>query len=458
MITLFKKITNKLQQSQNFYSLAGNISFAAFSLLTFLLMVRLLDKETYGQWVIYITAASILDMFRMGLTGTGAIRLISTTTKKEQKQYIAASYQLGIATTTIIVLLFYPIYYSFQGDFSSNYYLLVLLYYPLLSISNLPYFQSYTISQGLLNFKRVMFLRSMNGLLTFIFAAIYLFSFQISIEGIIISNIIANLTGSIISMALKWDYWQLLGRYHKSSLKEILQFGKYSSASFIGSNLLRSSDTIILSLSATMGPAAIAIYAIPLKFVELVEIPLRSFTATALPKLSNALNVSKEKFNNLLGSYISATSLLFFPIIFALLFFSSFFLQLIGGTEYAEDLELQHNILFIIVFYIFLLPFDRYSGVALFALEKPKINFIKICIMLAANIVLDILAVFVFESLEIVALATVLFTLIGLVVGWYYIFDLTKFKRSSISSFYGYSLRLISFNIKTVYNGNGPKK
>jgi len=454
----YKAIINKLRQSQNVYSLAGNMGYAVFSLVTFLLMVRLLDKETYGQWIIYITAASIIDMFRMGLTGTGAIRLISTTTKKEQKQYIAASYQLGIAATILVALLFYPAYFSLKGNFSGSYFLLVLLYYPLLSVSNLPYYQAFTINQGLINFKRVMILRGMNGFLTFVFVASYILLFQPTIEGIIISNIIANLICSIISMALKWDYWHLLGYYNKDSIKKILHFGKYSSASFISSNLLRSSDTIILSLSATMGATAIAIYAIPLKFVELVEIPLRSFTSTALPKLSSALTESKEKFNNLLGSYISVTSLLFFPIILALFFFSSFFLKLIGGMEYANDMELQHNILYIIIFYIFLLPFDRYSGVALFALEKPKINFIKISIMLVANIIFDLFAVFMFESLEMVALATVLFTLIGLVIGWYFIFDFTKFRLISISNFYSSRINYISYNLKTVFNGIGPKK
>ena len=51
-----------------------------------------------------------------------------------------------------------------------------------------------------------------------------------------------------------------------------MKFGKYSTASLIGSNLLRSSDTFILSLSPIFGATGIAIYSIPMKFVELIEI------------------------------------------------------------------------------------------------------------------------------------------------------------------------------------------
>lgn len=49
----------------------------------------------------------------------------------------------------------------------------------------------------------------------------------------------------------------------------------------VGANLLRSSDTFLIG--AFLGGEAVAIFNIPLKLFELVEIPLRSFAATALP-------------------------------------------------------------------------------------------------------------------------------------------------------------------------------
>ncbi|NER04070.1 MAG: hypothetical protein F6K17_16350, partial [Okeania sp. SIO3C4] len=90
----------------------------------------------------------------------------------------------------------------------------------------------------------------------------------------------------------------------------------------------------------------------------------------------------------------------------------------IGGEQYADSIALQKNILMIISLYIFLLPFDRYSGMALFALNRPGQNFYKIMIMLIANVLIDLVAVFHFQSLELVAVGTVVFTFVGIAIGW----------------------------------------
>lgn len=444
MLQLIKKY---IKYSNNLHSLAGNVLYAAFSLITFLLMVRLLNKELYGQWIIYITTASLLDMFRLGLAGTGAIRLISTSKGNTQKQNIAASYQLSVFSTILIAVIFIPVYYSLIKHFPGSYYMSVLLYYPILAFANLPYNQANILSQGIVIFKRVMILRSANGALSLLFIGGYILFSEATLQGIILVHILANLLTSLPAIILKWDGMQYFRYFHKQSILKILNFGKYSTASFVGGNLLRSSDTFILSMSSVMGAQAIAIYAIPLKFIELVEIPLRSFTATAFPKLSQAWKDNREKFNHLLKQYLTITSLLLFPVIIALLFFSGFLLQLIGGNEYADNLHLQKTIVYIVAIYIFLLPFDRYSGVALFAINKPDINFLKIMIMLVANIIFDLIAVFVFQSLILVTIATVLFTLVGICVGWYFISRNSGFTFSNIPMLFAKNISRILLSI-----------
>jgi len=104
-----------------------------------------------------------------------------------------------------------------------------------------------------------------------------------------------------------------------------------------------------------------------------------------------------------------------------LFFFSNSLLQLVGGQEYASSIATQQQIVYVIILYILILPLDRYSGVALFALNLPKQNLKKIIIMLFSNVIFDIIAIFVFESLFLVSLATFSFTLVGIIIGWYYI-------------------------------------
>lgn len=256
-----------------------------------------------------------------------------------------------------------------------------------------------------------------------VMVGVYSLSAAASLKGIITVYILAHALTSFLSFILGWDEHTGIAHARKKIIRSILKFGKYSTASSLGSSLLRSSDTIILSMATFLGPEAIAIYAIPLKFVEAVEIPLRSFTATAYPRLSKALTKSKDQFIRLLRNYTFGSVFLLLPVAIMLAIFPQFFLGLIGGETYSENIETQTGILYIVCIYILLLPFDRYSGVALFAIDKPDLNFVKITIMLIANLIFDLVAIYVFQSLVFIALATLVFTLIGIIIGWYMLFN-----------------------------------
>jgi O-antigen/teichoic acid export membrane protein len=455
---VFKSLIKYFRHSSNLFSLLGNLLFTAFSLATFLIMVRVLDKEIYGSWVIYITMASLLDMLRLGLTGTAAIRMISISKGEDQKNVVASSYHLSILTTLLIIILFPIAYFSLKNLYPENYYVPVLLYYPFLAAANLSFNQAITLQQGFLDFKKIFTIRAINGTVSFIGISTYLLGGSSDLHDIIVIHILASFITSIFTIVKRWDGLQFISNFHKPTLKHILNFGKYSTASYVGSNLLRSSDTIILSLSSVMGASAVAIYSIPLKFVELAEIPLRSFTATAFPKFSNAFKTGKENFNNMLSLYFVATTLILVPAVVILVSFPGFFLFIISGNAYADTLELQKSLVYIIAFYILLLPVDRYSGVALFALDRPDINFLKIMVMLFLNIVFDIIAVFVFQSLIMVISATVIFTLIGLFMGWFFIRRETSYSVKTIPVGIKEIVRIIFVGINKLKHGiRAPK-
>jgi O-antigen/teichoic acid export membrane protein len=418
MIGLIKKIL----KSSNFLSLAGNLSFAVFNAVTFLLLARTLSKELFGEWIIYVTAASLLNMLQVGLTSTGAIRAISISAGKENNSFIGASYQLGFYSSIAIAVLFYPSWYILQWFFPQSYYYPVLLFYPLLALLSLPYNQAKTITQAKVNFGGLLAMKLLHGLSMLIFIGIYINFHEPSIEILILLHALSNFLPGVLSLIKGWDGIKHFKEAGKQQISELLNFGKYSTLISVGSSLLRSADTFILSMSVAMGPAAIAIYAIPMKFVEAVEIPLRSFSATAYPKLSQAIQKGTDRFNEVLHSYNLATTAMIIPIIIILLVFAEPLLLFVGGDQYIDSIGLQKNILYVILIYIFILPVDRYTGVALFALNKPVMNFYKTMIMLATNIIFDLVAVFVFQSLLFVAIGTLLFTLTGVYWGWYFIY------------------------------------
>ena len=67
----------KIVREDNFLSLTGNMVIAILGIAGFALLTRSLSLELFGQWVLFITAGSFVEMFRFGITNTGLIRYLS---------------------------------------------------------------------------------------------------------------------------------------------------------------------------------------------------------------------------------------------------------------------------------------------------------------------------------------------------------------------------------------------
>jgi len=212
-------------------------------------------------------------------------------------------------------------------------------------------------------------------------------------------------------------------------MKEVLRYGQFSMGTKVGSSLLKGADSFIISFSAYCGPAGVAMYAIPLKYVELIEIPLISFATTAFPKLSKeSLNNNMQRFKDIYYSYTGIVAYLFIAIALVSLIFNKLFILFIGGNQYRELLTPLSYVMIAMIIYCVLLPLDRFTGVALDSLNKPQRNFQKVIYMTTANILGDIFAVFgmhylfpempVTTILFFVAIASIIFSIIGIVVGY----------------------------------------
>ena len=88
--------------------------------------------------------------------------------------------------------------------------------------------------------------------------------------------------------------------------------------------------------------------------------------------------------------------------------------MLFGGEQYLESIPIFR----VYILYGLFLPFDRLSGIALDAIEKPKHNLYKVVVMVALNIIGDIIAIVVFQSLFVMATVTIINTFVGAYIGY----------------------------------------
>jgi len=415
----------KILKEKNVQSLAGNMITAGFGFLNFVLLARSFDKDVFGEWVLYLTAATFVEMFRFGITRTALIRFLAGAKEDKEKQLIGSNWLIGLIVSLSIAVLLYSILLLFPSQIESSGFTLFFRWYPILAFLNLPFNNALTILQAKQEFDKIFVVKLINSGLFFVGLLINYLWLHLLLLDLILFHLAVSLVVSMVTIVLKWDGIRYLPKANKETNKVILNFGKYTTITLIGTNLLKSADTFIIALSP-LGLGAVALYSIPLKLTELLQIPLRSLVATAFPKMSKASIENNTKLvRYYFYSYSGSITILFIPIVIIGFFFSDLFVLLLGGEKYLTiDPAIGANashIFKVFAIYGLLLPIDRLTGVGLDSVNKPKKNFYKIIFMVVANIIGDLIAVFVFKSLMAVAIVTIIFTLIGLLVGYYYL-------------------------------------
>jgi O-antigen/teichoic acid export membrane protein len=441
----------KIFRNHNFLSLANNGLVAVLGFFSFVVLVRSLPTDAFGEWVLFITTLNFIDMLRFGITRTAIVRFLSGADESEGKQLLGSNYAINASSTLLLIIVVAVVNYFFRENIRESGFSLFFDWFPLIAIINLPFNNSLSVLQAKMRFDNILIIRTVNVGSFMIFLIVNYFYYESGIIVIMWAYIITNLISSLLASALNWDGIRHIFSAKRKTNKIILNFGKYTSGTLIGSNLLRSADTFILGLSPFLGVTGVALYSIPLKLTEIIEIPVRSFAMTAFPKMSKAsIEGKKELVMKIFYQNAGGLTYLLIPILAFSFIFAEEFVTILGGPEYRETASVFR----VFCFYGLLLPIDRFIGVALDSINMPKQNFIKVVYMTLANIIGDAIVVFglyysaffvsvitllfvgytnpqiisetasmftMISVLNMVAIITILFAIIGIFVGSFYL-------------------------------------
>lgn len=440
-----------LLRNANFLSLSSNLAVAVFGFASFLILVRSLAPNLFGEWVLYITAGNFIEMLRFGITRTAIIRFLSGAKEEDRIKLIGSNWMIGFIATLIIALLLWFVYLVFPTQISGSGFSLFFIWYPVLAFLNMPFNNALSVLQADQKFDKILLIRVVNVGSFVVFLLINLFFLKWGLMEILYTHLILNFLTSLLTLVLKWDGIQYFFKATRETNKTILNFGKYTTGTLIGANLLKSSDTFIIGLSPFLGTAGVAYYSVPLKLTEILEIPLRSFVATAFPRMSKAsIENNLQEVRKIFYSYAGGMTFLLLPIIVIGLIFADQFVLILGGKEYLETATVFR----IFCIYGLFMSIDKFTGIALDSINKPKRNFYKVIYMASANIIGDSVVIFIISkfllfgsflvltlgpeatlgiipdisngyafitTLELVAVVTIFFTVLGIIVGWYYL-------------------------------------
>ncbi|MBV6645099.1 MAG: oligosaccharide flippase family protein [Cyclobacteriaceae bacterium] len=375
-------IAIKLTTGDNFKSLLSNLMASSLGVVVFLLIARKSDVHDFGSFTLFMSICGIFDLIRTGLLRQALVREIRIAEDKDRHTNI---YQTGLFINWLVIIPFImilPIGWSATG---SNGLLLFIKWYPLLIVSQGMHQFGSWIAQAKGDFSMMNRFRLVTNLLFIAFILLLDFlNHSLTIDTLLWMLTISNTVASLLSIAAIAEL-RSVPRYSTAISSRLVRFGYRNMMTLLGSNLLKSSDVMILGFY--WGNIAVAQYAIPFKLLEIVEIPFRSFLATAYPKMTEAhARGMKEKFMKILTSTLVRGYLISVPVAIACFYYPEFVINKISGTASDSDAAF---ILKIVAFAMILIPLDKTLGLALDAQNKPGINAIKVWIMVIINILGD---------------------------------------------------------------------
>ena len=422
----------KIFKNDSFIALSTNVGNAGLGFLSFIFLAKWMHKDEFGLWLLYLAAFSFVELFRAGMIHQALVQNLSIVKDKQSKsQIIGAAWCISLSFTLILSLIItgVALLFPYWGEkaglslFFNGYPMVMWFTLPLGMAQWVKHAEQNYIKMGMINILSNILFLSLLGFSIF-------FQDEFNAHFAFLTHTFSRLITSLFVMLFNWSKFSNIRFATRESIKKQFNFGKYSMLTLIGTNLLRSADIFIIGFF--LGSAKVAVYSLPLKLIEIAEMPLRAFATTAFPKFSKLFaNKQKEKVVEFFTNQVLFLSTcLFIPILLGF-FLAEPIILLLGGEDYLEGVWVFRVFMIFILF----LPLDRLSGVLLDSIGSPKVNTFKVIIMTIVNVLGDLIVVYYFASLFMVALITIINIIMGILIALVALKTPLPFSYKNIFSF-----------------------
>lgn len=402
-------------RNRHFHSLLGNIVMAFFNVLSFSLLVRMLPLTAFGEWVLFIGTYNILDQIRTALLQSGLIKFYTGVEEQTGRRVTGAAWYISLMLTLSYVLFSFVVYFAAYPWFNDTWHFFIR-WLGILTLCSLPMNFATWVLQAEHRFEKIVLVRlTQNGSFLVLLGSLFLLK-QVTIQNVLYAYCMSMLLASLYCLLRRWTKVRTLFFRTREQAVELFRFGKHIVGSMVSSSLLNYSDTLVIR--TLLSPAAVALYSIPQKFMEVIEIILRSFVATAQPTLSGAANRHDyTAVARAFSKYTGTVTLLILPFIIGLFLFTQPLIIILADRDYLGATDIVRIILLSAILW----PIDRFIGVTLDMINLPHVNFYKNFLKLILNVACDILFVWIYTDIRSIAVASLLNVIFAVAFGYYFL-------------------------------------
>jgi lipopolysaccharide exporter len=354
-----------------FYSLLNQLTQMIFNLGSYVLLLRILDKDTCAAWVIYLTITAFLEIGRTGLLQNGLMTFLNQTEESEHAKINTASFFLSLSLSLIFVVLLLT-----TNQFIANYYgtkeliSLLTIYAGTTFISSALY-QFNFIQQANMDFKGLFWSSCVkNGSLFFYILFLKLTNSTCALTNLAFVQLIATVPAALVAFSFARKYFKLSKTLDFQWVRKLLDYGKFTFGTNLSTMAYKSVDKMMLGKLLLN---TLSTYDLCLKVNNLAEVPTMTLAAILFPQ--SAKRASTEGSNSAKYLYEKSVGVLLaiiIPVVVVILLGADIIVHIIGSEKYASAAPVLRLTIFYGVFMAFAMQF----GTILDSVGKPKLNFL----------------------------------------------------------------------------------
>ena len=372
-----------------FLLLLQNMSFILFGFAGFYLLVRILDKHSFGTWTLFMSTTTIAEMIRSGLIQNALIRFLSHSPEEEHDSILSASFFMSGAITLCCIILTVSSAEFLAKIWHSPELVQMFYVYSIAYILSGLLSQFHWMEQAHLSFLGVFITIFIKQSLFFFYVLVYYFlHYKIVLINLVYVQAISLVAGIVVEYFFVRKYLSFRFKIHLSWVKKLFHYGKFVFGTSVSG--LVSSTVDQMMLGALLSPAATGAFNIAVRIMGLVEIPTNTMAVMVFPQSAKRMATGgHEAIKYLYEKSVGTVLALVVPCFLFLVLFPDLVVHVIAGNKYPETIP----IIKVTVLYCLFVPYSRQFGTILDSIGRPKMNFVFVLMAAFLNISLNYLLI-----------------------------------------------------------------
>ena len=395
----------KIQKGSGLLAILGQLASQGFGLISLLVLLRIIGREAYGMWALYLTVLSMAEMARAGFVQNGLVSFVHAFPDQD-REIIGSAYLLNLLLGLILWGIFMALAPLLAHWWSAPALPVLTAWYGLfmLSLGGLRFLEYIQIARQ--DFRGVLVGNLIyGGGQCLVLVYWWLTDYTPELYRLIWLQAGAAAVGTVVV----WLYRRTVlgwGRPSVRWIKKLANYGRFVLGTNLGSMVLQRADVMMIGFF--MGPNAVAPYNVALRLTSYLEVPLRGLSVAAFPRIGKAWREEgAPRVARLFEKTTAEMLALTLPVCLVLGLLAPWVVLVVAGPGY-EDAVL---LLRVLLLFALIKPWGRMFGTTLDAIGKPEINFRYVMLGVVINVALNLLMI-PWLGLVGAAYATVLATLL----------------------------------------------